>query len=292
MSHCWGSKARFVLNSANLLERQYGLAIEALPPTFRDAIEVTRRLGYQYLWIDSLCILQDSYKDWEMESALMQEYYQNSLFTIALDTTPGDHCGFLNQIREMNSSVIAIPFQSTEVNEAPSESDKASLPVEQIFLRYRTGKKYAAHLTLDDFPLLKRGWTLQEDILAVRTVHYSKTHLSWECQQHRKLESMHGAIGMRISKPLKHLFLCGSLNNVTGGSWYRIVESYLQRELTFPEDLFPAISGIAREVSRPTGFTYKAGIWLEDFHVVYYGLSAGRQTGGIATLLQLGAGDQ
>jgi hypothetical protein len=141
LSHCWGLKARFVLDSGNLLERQNGMAMQALPPTFRDAIEVTRRLGYRYLWIDSLCILQDSYKDWEMESALMQEYYQNSILTIALDTTPGDHCGFLNRVRELNSSSISIPFQSTRINGAPSESDKASLPVEQVFLRYFTGKK-------------------------------------------------------------------------------------------------------------------------------------------------------
>jgi hypothetical protein len=91
------------------------MAMQALPPAFRDAIKVTRRMGYRYLWIDSLYILQDSYEDWEMESALMQEYYQNAMLTIAIDDSPGDHCDFLNRARDSNSSTITIPFQSTEI---------------------------------------------------------------------------------------------------------------------------------------------------------------------------------
>jgi hypothetical protein len=127
-------------------------------------------------------------------------------------------------------------------------------------------KRRAAPATLDDFSLRKRGWTLQEDIRAVRTVHYSGGGIRWECQNHRKAESVHGALGGYDLRPLKYLFLRGLTNNVTGGSWYKIVESYMPRELTRPEDMFAAISGIAREISRQTGFTYRAGIWLEDFH--------------------------
>jgi len=38
---------------------------------FKDAITVTRHLGFQYIWIDSLCIIQDSFDDWDKESAQM-----------------------------------------------------------------------------------------------------------------------------------------------------------------------------------------------------------------------------
>jgi hypothetical protein len=143
-----------------------------------------------------------------------------------------------------------------------------SLSLEHFFLRYFTRRKRAlSPATLDDFPLFKRGWTLQEDILAVRTVHYCGSSIQWQCQKHRKAESIHGSFPNDPDiRPLKYLFLRGSTNNVIGGSWYRIVESYMQRELTRPEDMFPAISGIAREISRQTGFIYRAGIWLEDFH--------------------------
>src|SRR5450756_2862489 len=53
LSHCWGSKTRFVLDSKNLRHRLCGMALDTLPPTFRDAITVTKGLGYRYLWIDS-----------------------------------------------------------------------------------------------------------------------------------------------------------------------------------------------------------------------------------------------
>jgi hypothetical protein len=266
LSHCWGLKARFVLDSSNLLERQCGMAMADLPPTFRDAIEVTRRLGYRYLWIDSLCILQDSYEDWEMESGRMTEYYQNALLTIALDDTPGDHFGFLHQVRKRYTSVIAIPFQSIEVNGVQNVPAETSLPIEKVHLRYSRRKRNSVERF--EFPLSKRGWTLQEDILAVRTVHYHLNQLRWECQKHRKVEGVRGDITGYIdsSKPLKHLFLSSSTNNITGGSWYRIVENYVSRELTVPEDKFPAMSGIARELSKQTGFSYRVGIWLEDFH--------------------------
>lgn len=72
------------------------MEMDKLPARFRDAIEVTRRLGYLYLWIDPLCILQDSFDDWEAESGRIQDYYQNAMLVIAADNNAGDHCGFLH----------------------------------------------------------------------------------------------------------------------------------------------------------------------------------------------------
>src|SRR5436305_14453620 len=65
LSHCWGKSKIPVTDTPNLLERKKGIQFQSLPKTFQDAIVVTRRLGYQYLWIDSLCIVQDSHRDWE-----------------------------------------------------------------------------------------------------------------------------------------------------------------------------------------------------------------------------------
>lgn len=61
-----------------------------LPPLFQDAIIITRQLGLRYLWIDSLCIIQDSLRDWETEAAKMASIYQNSYVTIsATDASNG-----------------------------------------------------------------------------------------------------------------------------------------------------------------------------------------------------------
>lgn len=73
LSHCWGTQVRFVLDSTNIEDRMKGLPVDHLPRTFLDAIRVTRSLGFQYLWIDSLCTLQDSNDDWVFESSRMHE---------------------------------------------------------------------------------------------------------------------------------------------------------------------------------------------------------------------------
>lgn len=70
-----------------------GIPWELLPTTFRDAIQVTKGLGIRYLWIDSLCIIQDDDVDWKEESSKMASIYQNSFLTICATAAPDDEAG-------------------------------------------------------------------------------------------------------------------------------------------------------------------------------------------------------
>ncbi|KAE9365557.1 HET-domain-containing protein [Stipitochalara longipes BDJ] len=83
LSHCWGQTPIVRTTKATLVRRKQGIDISLLPPVFRDAIIIARRLGVRYLWIDSLCIIQDDPLDWQTESARMSTIYQNSLLTIS-----------------------------------------------------------------------------------------------------------------------------------------------------------------------------------------------------------------
>jgi hypothetical protein len=84
LSHSWGAdeawRQRYVTTSKSLEERKISIALSDLPPTFLDAMIVTKKLGYRFLWIDSLCILQDVHEDWVAEGHRMNEYYQNSVY--------------------------------------------------------------------------------------------------------------------------------------------------------------------------------------------------------------------
>ena len=71
LSHCWGSSQHFKATRDTLAPLKLGILTFSLPKTFQDAITVTRKLGFQYLWIDSLCILQDVLEDWEIEASKM-----------------------------------------------------------------------------------------------------------------------------------------------------------------------------------------------------------------------------
>jgi hypothetical protein len=84
LSHCWGSGHPQTLKKGNLSEMQDSLLLNEASKTFRDAIDVTRRLGISYLWIDSLCIIQDDDggRDWLLENPRMGDVYNNATVTI------------------------------------------------------------------------------------------------------------------------------------------------------------------------------------------------------------------
>jgi hypothetical protein len=95
LSYCWGGASPLVLKSENSEALMKVIHINELPKTVADAITVTRGLKYQYLWVDSLCILQDSKDDWKDESAKMGQIYSNSVCTICASAAETADGGFL-----------------------------------------------------------------------------------------------------------------------------------------------------------------------------------------------------
>jgi Heterokaryon incompatibility protein (HET) len=113
LSHCWGTEGHLTTSTETLAERKAGIRIPDLPPTFRDAVQITRHLGIKYLWIDSLCILQDNISDWEKESALMGSIYSTSYLNIVA-THSGDSRGGCFSKRW-------VPLESSIVEDIPSK---------------------------------------------------------------------------------------------------------------------------------------------------------------------------
>jgi hypothetical protein len=85
LSHCWGADTavRCTTTRANEAERRRSIACGLLPKTFQDAILITRKLSFRYMWIDSLCIIQDDPSDWQHESSRMASVYQGAALTLA-----------------------------------------------------------------------------------------------------------------------------------------------------------------------------------------------------------------
>jgi hypothetical protein len=260
LSHCWGKISQFVTDTQNLGERQKGIYLDDLPLTFRDAVEVTRRLGQQYLWVDSLCIIQNSREDWVQESSRMFEYYRHSVLTIAVDSSSGDHEGFLLAPRS-HLKRRSVPFG-------------IHVPGEGIHQIYLDSYKPINRLQSGTTHLTSRAWTLQEDLLSPRSLHYTSDQLVWQCYTQTYCESDINPI--ESPDNLKRLFLAPTKSSQDLEpsdddesieptlSWYSIVSDFAVRSLTFEEDRLPAISGIAREIQAINHFTYKAGIWMED----------------------------
>ena len=83
LSHCWGKIPIHRLLTSNLEDMKVSIDPSVLTKSFREAIEITRRMHKRYLWIDSLCIIQDSVDDWRFESQLMGSVYQYGFCNIA-----------------------------------------------------------------------------------------------------------------------------------------------------------------------------------------------------------------
>jgi hypothetical protein len=110
LSHCWGQQqSHFVTTSANIDERSQCVPFESMPATFRDAVTLTRRLGYRYLWIDSLCIVQGNQGDWEFESSQVSRVYEYATMIIAAEYSK-DSQGRLFDERPARTQPLVIEF--------------------------------------------------------------------------------------------------------------------------------------------------------------------------------------
>jgi hypothetical protein len=178
----WGPKPHFRTTLSNIADFEQSISLEDLPRTFQDAILVARRLGFRFLWIDSLCIIQDSHEDWVQEAASMHLYYKRSALTIAVDCASGDHEGFLHLARKNDPPLAILPSVGLPLEQVSGTrlgSTQSVLvvqsPIGEILLRRLRER--------DEDPLSKRGWTLQETLLSPRSIHYSATELNWHCQK-------------------------------------------------------------------------------------------------------------
>jgi hypothetical protein len=73
-----------MLSISTLQRLKAEIGIYELPPALQDAVCSARALGLKYLWIDALCIIQDSDPDKSMELNRMHNYYRNATLCIQL----------------------------------------------------------------------------------------------------------------------------------------------------------------------------------------------------------------
>jgi hypothetical protein len=246
LSHCWGRKPVISLLESNVAEFHTSIPFESLPRTFRDAIEVARCLGYQYLWIDSLCIIQKSTDDWHRESAIIGDIYSNAILNIAATASVNGDGGLFHYSKslELNPCKIAL-------------KGKGQDEIEFIC-------QYADfwEAMVEEAPLAQRAWVVQERTLSRRVLHFAEDQIHWECQSCRDSEF---SPGLYYSKEDLDFLASRSSNSVDiYDNWDRTVTRYTQCHLTFESDKFVALAGLAQQTCQLLGVDqteYLAGIW-------------------------------
>lgn len=214
-------------------------------------MEVTRQLGVFYLWIDSLCIIQDSDDDWQAESSLMSDVYSGSWCNIAATRAEDSDSGLYAErdSDDIRGCIVEIP---------------ASKNVLKVELDLYGSVEWEN--TVSKSPLMRRGWVLQEATLAPRTLHFGYDRLFWQCQsqkasEHCPLELQVHRMRYSTNVPPEDEDDDKHFHGPSG--WANIVHKYTRCDLSFPaKDKLVAISGIAKKYGPDD--EYLAGLWRQD----------------------------
>ena len=258
LSYCWGKSRVFTTTISTLIQRKMGFALNELPKTCRDAITVARELSIPYLWIDSLCIIQDSQADWETEAGQMCSVYQNALLTIAAADSPSSNSGLF----------LTCPSRKTIKLESLANDGRIC----EIFVRraHTSCQFNFVHTHPETHCILTtRGWTLQEVILSQRMLWFTASELAWECGAESACECDATPTSEWIFQSdtrLMRTTLTRTSSHSTDlhHSWRGLVQEFTRRDLTQATDRLPAISGLAASFKRHINSTYLFGLWKDE----------------------------
>ncbi|OWY46862.1 HET-like protein [Alternaria alternata] len=286
LSHRWSKPAVLETRRSNLASHENGIEWGTIPKTFKDAILVVLDLGLRYIWIDSLCIIQDDLDDKWQELAKMSSIYANSHITIAATLADGGGKGCYSEVS---------PYHQD--HRVSAKLPDATTITADLYVR-----KKIAHIGEQGAvtPLLNRGWVCQERLLPPRVLHFCEKELVWECQESSSCQCSSFDPPMRLKEKYSQIFRGrafidnsyltsharfrgflrsirerGSQSRISSEQlvtspddniqvilmWRHIISEYSGMDLTEPSDRLPAISGVATQFGELLNSGYLAGLW-------------------------------
>ncbi|KAK4445611.1 heterokaryon incompatibility protein-domain-containing protein [Podospora aff. communis PSN243] len=257
LSYCWGSPFELHQNppykatASNLATLRSGIPLTELPLTIRQAVYVCKYLGLRYIWVDSLCILQDSSLDWQVEAAKMGAIYHMSKITIIAASSKSCHSGFLSP-DSFSQSVYASDDLAVRITARVSSSSG-----------FHKGQTWG---TSD--PLDARGWAYHEEMVSTRYIKFGSDDIQWKCKA--------GSICLCGGTP-EPLYTeqWPETTNQWKDRWDYLVNAIAKRHFTDVTDILPALASLAEKVAHlyPLPLTtitgeyqqrYLAGLWRRD----------------------------
>ncbi|KAF1949035.1 HET-domain-containing protein [Byssothecium circinans] len=294
LSYCWGSsKSNISTTSTTIADHMRGIPTNALPRVFKDVLAICRAINIRYLWIDSLCIIQDSQEDWELESAKMATIYSNSHLTIAASACVDPQASLFSDrwttVRDPTDSTHRVPIAPIPIN----CGDLMFKLRPQLHLAHdRFAQLDNAHHHAADAPLLTRAWAYQERLLPSRTLHFHAEELVWECKTGLRCECgivddpllreaeacamEESTLPSDAQRWLKSFIARVDHPNATHEElvsiWMDVVSEYTRLNLTSESDRLPALSGLAGKFLNTSLGDYIGGIWTKTLPIalLYY----------------------
>jgi hypothetical protein len=279
LSYCWGSDSknqRGKCTKANIEDLQRGILIHDLPRTIQDAVQVCRKLGFKYLWVDRLCIIQkdgnqqngtqEDDNDMNKELSKMMDIYGNAHLVLSAACAENSEQGFLYD-REPSKAYGNI---WKVVLDGPEEKGSALLCENGLRNKFEE-------------VIEKRAWTMQEHIMAFRLLRYGSKQIEWTCPQMYKTDGgvkynhiqednaffterveTRRALTLRRNM-IKDEWLDHFANM---NSWMSILSRYSRRQIGRQCDRLRACTALAAGFARTIGWdpaSYFAGLWESEF---------------------------
>ncbi|KAL1946189.1 hypothetical protein VTO73DRAFT_15316 [Trametes versicolor] len=274
LSYVWGEDQVHKTTKSNVSTYECGIAPSLLPPTIYDAIRVTHMLGFRWLWVDSLCIIQDSDEDKLHEIGRMHHIYRCAHLTIMAASANSAQEGFLQQRSHPYGNVTALPFILP-----PQPPTSAMFTDSHLRAQSKVGEVYLASISSartsysENLGLMStRAWCMQEYLMSPRALIFTKKTLLFRC---RTTTQGVGNSLFLVNHELRlpdSLFLQdppmmepGSKEwKDTHTAWMGVVRDYSLRVAKEDSDKLVACGAVAEQFHRVLGSDYFAGMWRSD----------------------------
>jgi hypothetical protein len=250
LSYMWGSGRVFTTKEENIksLLSHGGIRknLSALPRTIRDSIDLVRALGERYLWVDALCIIQDSKRSWTLNSRVMDLVYGNAYLTI---------CAADGQDANAGLQGLHPSLQPTQIIEqySPEVRLMATQPAEN-YIRQSVWNT--------------RAWTFQERLLSKRTLIFVSGRVYFQCRCTARsvdIITEDESAGWSIEFIDSPLLMLQQLSDSPLSVYKKALELYMTRNLTFPKDILAAFNGIGNQVCEALGGSLIHGLPSSHF---------------------------
>ncbi|KAI1750631.1 HET-domain-containing protein [Xylaria castorea] len=249
LSYVWGSEQdplQSTTKNLATLRTPGSLDLYRLPKTIEDAIWLTREMGIKYLWIDRLCVIQDSDADKAIQIPQMDFVYSSACLTIVASSGTA-----IDGLAGMNDTPRNIDQRSARVAENLSVMNVLRLDKEYETCAWRT-----------------RGWTFQEGLCSRRALVITKDQVFWSCETARCCETIAFEDFPTAVKPGDTIWSVLSGHQVFGefgganfsyGELGSMVAAYSKRYLSVQGDALNAFAGVLRHVSLNSGHEFHWG---------------------------------
>ncbi|KAH6994632.1 heterokaryon incompatibility protein-domain-containing protein [Fusarium venenatum] len=280
LSYCWGDMAiNTTTTRGNASIHMEGIPMESLPVFIQEALVAARTLGYRYIWIDALCIIQDDPDDWDKEASRMKDVYSNAELTLSSLVASGCH-EHLFRSRGVRKT-RPVPFEIWR------PKDKRPSWKEEVVYQYVVYPSFLiggggdpngfsrADSVVSKAPITSRGWVLQEQMLSTRILYFGCNQLLWECLcvattdlDPSRVMTTRG-LGTHIERKYalqgltdpKLRYDSESRKYQPYGTWQSLLTNYTKRHLTNSSDRIPAFLAISKALESAIGDVFIAGVW-------------------------------